>query len=140
MTLNPKRALSSIYSVGFYSKGLLHHNRGKHTFPVDLEQAKSIASNQRNLYTKSTYGDGGGLFNITSPSSGISIYASYLFSVFGATRSCIGLVIGLIVGWRIVKGLIMLAIADESSAQSGACCGLLCIDIGYFRKFFYTPR
>ena len=53
-----EKALSSIYSVGFYSKGLLHHNRGKHTFPVDLEQAKSIASNQRNLYTKSTYGDG----------------------------------------------------------------------------------
>ena len=87
-------ALSSIYSVGFYSKGLLHHNRGKHAFPLYLEKAKNIASNQQNLYTKSTYGDGEVVIqHIASPSLlDLASYASYLFFLFFV---CFGLLEGL---------------------------------------------
>ena len=96
-----EKALSSIYSVGFYSKGLLHHNRGKHSFPVHLEQAKSIVSNQRNLYTKNTYADGEVVIqHIASPSLlDLASYASYLFFLFFV---CFGLQEGLYwVGFRI---------------------------------------
>ncbi|MBA99487.1 MAG: hypothetical protein CMN34_01000 [Saprospirales bacterium] len=87
-------ALSSIYSVGFYSKGLLHHNRGKHAFPLYLEKAKNIASNQQNLYTKSTYGDGEVVIqHIASPSLlDLASYASYLFFLFFV---CFGILEGL---------------------------------------------
>ena len=87
-------ALSSIYSVGFYSKGLLHHNRGKHAFPLYLEKAKNVASNQQNLYTKSTYGDGEVVIqHIASPSLlDLASYASYLFFLFFV---CFGLLEGL---------------------------------------------
>ena len=96
-----EKALSSIYSVGFYSKGLLHHNRGKHSFPVHLEQAKSIVSNQRNLYTKNTYADGEVVIqHIDSPSLlDLASYASYLFFLFFV---CLGLLEGLYwVGYQI---------------------------------------
>ncbi|HAB89574.1 MAG TPA: hypothetical protein DCF84_03480 [Bacteroidetes bacterium] len=96
-----EKVLSSIYSVGFYSEGLLHHNRGKHTFPLHLKQANSIASNQRNLYTKKTYGDGEVVIqHIVSPSLlDLASYASYLFFLFFV---CFGLLEGLYwVGYRI---------------------------------------
>lgn len=87
--------LASIYSVGFYSKGVLHHHRGNHDFPQILPKAKGLAGNQKNLYIHNEFGDDEVVVqHIASPSLvDLASYASYLFFLFFV---CFGLLEGML--------------------------------------------
>ena len=122
--------LSSIYSVGFYSKGVLHHNRGTYTFPLNLKQAKNIVSNQQNLFTYSAYDDGEVVVqHIASPSLlDLASYASYLFFLFFV---CFGLLEGISwFGLRINRWMVNNAKLDNASYRRriiGSVLGLVVV-------------